>query len=75
MNDLGITKEEARAALRELDTWAMQPGVTAALDKLGWTGCAPNTFGSGRTYVKEIQTALSMIASIGGAVDGRGRPK
>lgn len=73
MNDLGVTKAEARAALRELKTGLPQIGVATAVYSM-WD----ERSGIEWKFPDDpdwLYTALALVATIGGAVDGRGRPK
>lgn len=67
MNNLGITKEEGRAALRELEYGFVHEAVTVGLRKIGWECHLSN--------MDELATAVALIASISGVVDAKGNPK
>jgi len=67
MNNLGITKAEGRAALRELETNRLEYLATYGIEKLG--GC---------TLIDDqghALTVLALVASIAGVVDAKGEPK
>ena len=76
MNDLGITKAEARAALRGLQQGGIiRGGVMESFNTLGRGITGDDWFDieGGDILGEQVRTALALVASIGGAVDGRGR--